>query len=970
MLQAISNKFISYLIGNKYRYRLFIALIALFFYLIFTINFYKSSTRVYSGTTYVVLPSKFYITKTFIAKNISTDSLKTSQDTIQIGSFLHSVSGKQISFPEDLFSILEIIPPDSIIEIAVINPKEIFIKEKLSGKLHNGYPIRFYKIRKSEIPENFTKFLNNAVYIGGVEFNGATYNAGIKEGDVLLSVKNKTFKMKENSPFELSSESKRFLRNHKGGQILPYKILRNNNIMTLNVKLATLGVDVLGLTAYSCGILFLITGLFYLKKKPQIFAARITGFAFMLISLLFTFTEGISSTSADYMAQIAVVLANSASFLVFPVFFHSLSYFPKEHPEFIRRKWLIRTPYYIGLFSVALFLFGYFYDFEPLYDSVFSLLSVLNILNIVFYITMRIWFRKTTSPDFRKPTRIISGALLTLFFVHIMIIAVQSLFPNITPVFLKYAFLIYLLLPVSYLYTTRRFRLLDIDFSMKMNVKYNIISVLLNTVVFLLFAGVLYIFSCIKLQFPNLKFTGDTIEYLNHPLDPELNTIYEKILIMLLVLLFAYLYTMILKRLKEALDKKFYRQKFDYKLAQNELIKLFETKKELNALAKSILEQLSEMVHLKTVGISFYNSSIKGIEESIYCYNKRAMLHSKPDLPEDIYDEIDKFNTAFDAEYLTNMNKSFLLENKFVKIIPIKTDGRLIASLFIGEKLAETALNSFDIEFLISISKNISVAIENAFLYEELANQARIKQELAVARKIQLSSLPQKVPQIEGLQISAVSIPAYEVGGDFYDFLNGTPNDVTVIIGDVSGKGTSAALYMSKVQGIFQTLHEFYTSPYELLNKANKMIFKNFESNSFITAISANINAKNKIISFSRAGHLPLYHYKSTLNIVDKITPKGMGLGLCKEDLFSSSLEEKEISFSSGDIFLFFSDGIIESKNIEGELFGEEKLEQILLKYNNNSSDELCNIVVEEVNKFSADTKQFDDITLVVVKCV
>src|SRR5690606_18908610 len=116
----------------------------------------------------------------------------------------------------------------------------------------------------------------------------------------------------------------------------------------------------------------------------------------------------------------------------------------------------------------------------------------------------------------------------------------------------------------------------------------------------------------------------------------------------------------------------------------------------------------------------------------------------------------------------------------------------LIGIILVGEKLSETAYQNDDLLFLSAISGQASVAIENSLLYEDLANQERYKHELEIARKIQLASLPMKTPNIPGLDIVGASIPALEVGGDFYDYLNGKSDSITIVIGDVSGKGTSA----------------------------------------------------------------------------------------------------------------------------------------------------------------------------------
>ena len=209
-----------------------------------------------------------------------------------------------------------------------------------------------------------------------------------------------------------------------------------------------------------------------------------------------------------------------------------------------------------------------------------------------------------------------------------------------------------------------------------------------------------------------------------------------------------------------------------------------------------------------------------------------------------------------------------------------------------------------------------------------------------------------------------------EVGGDFYDFLNGAIDNLTIVMGDVSGKGTSAALYMSKVQGIFQTLHEFNLSPAKLLTRANRLLYKHIDSKSYITAVGAYFDTTQKNVCYARAGHLPLYHYSNVLNEIRKLRPSGIGLGLSDETIFDSSIEEVTIKFSVGDVFVFLSDGVTEALSKSGEQYGEEKILETILLSNTKSSKELLTEFTNSVSSFSLGTNQFDDITLVVVKIV
>jgi sigma-B regulation protein RsbU (phosphoserine phosphatase) len=277
-------------------------------------------------------------------------------------------------------------------------------------------------------------------------------------------------------------------------------------------------------------------------------------------------------------------------------------------------------------------------------------------------------------------------------------------------------------------------------------------------------------------------------------------------------------------------------------------------------------------------------------------------------------------------------------------------------------------MTSDDFDFIHSVTSHISVAIENALLYEDLAEQERMRHELEIARNIQLSSLPQSLPHISGLDVSGISIPAHEVGGDFYDFYNGNGNDLTVVVGDVSGKGTSAALYMSKVQGIMRTLNEFDLSPRDLFVRTNRLLYKNIESNSFITAIGAHFDFGKREILLSRAGHLPLIKYSAKTGQIEYLLTSGIGLGLANEDIFTNAIEEIRYSFEKGDVFLFLSDGLTDARNTKMEEFGLERLADIVIDNSDKSSKNLCDEIIREVNEYAGETGQFDDITAVVVK--
>jgi serine phosphatase RsbU (regulator of sigma subunit) len=245
-----------------------------------------------------------------------------------------------------------------------------------------------------------------------------------------------------------------------------------------------------------------------------------------------------------------------------------------------------------------------------------------------------------------------------------------------------------------------------------------------------------------------------------------------------------------------------------------------------------------------------------------------------------------------------------------------------------------------------------------------------MKHELEIARRIQLASLPQRTPEVAGLDVAGRSIPALEVGGDFFDYLNGREGHLTVVVGDVSGKGTSAALYMSKVQGILRSLHGFAPSLADMFIRTNRLLWNDMEKKSFITAVGATFDTTSHNLVFARAGHLPLYRFTALSRIVETVTPKGLGLGLENTGLFSNELEEKSMNFGAGDIILFVTDGITEARNAQKEEFGEERLLRILKDNASSTAGQLRDYILDEVHAFEGELTPHDDRTVVVVKGV
>jgi phosphoserine phosphatase RsbU/P len=225
---------------------------------------------------------------------------------------------------------------------------------------------------------------------------------------------------------------------------------------------------------------------------------------------------------------------------------------------------------------------------------------------------------------------------------------------------------------------------------------------------------------------------------------------------------------------------------------------------------------------------------------------------------------------------------------------------------------------------------------------------------------------------VAGLEVAGRSVPAQDVGGDFFDYLTRGTSGLGVVIGDVSGKGTSAALYMSKVQGIIRTLHAFDLGPSELLVKANELLGRDLERRAFVTALGGFFDTTTRTLVVARAGHLPLLHFKASSGQVRRLLPGGLGLGLTASAQFERELSEHRLAYAIDDVFLFVTDGIAESHDASGNDFGDDRLADLLADLANagTPAGAMVDAVMDAVAEFTAGTEQQDDQTVVVVRAV
>ena len=276
--------------------------------------------------------------------------------------------------------------------------------------------------------------------------------------------------------------------------------------------------------------------------------------------------------------------------------------------------------------------------------------------------------------------------------------------------------------------------------------------------------------------------------------------------------------------------------------------------------------------------------------------------------------------------------------------------------------------------FIVGIASNntayqiFSFLILNILIAFELADKLIVKDDIVLAKKIQKSLMPDGPFSNDHFEISAHSEAAHEVGGDYFDIIKSSKSDKTfVVIGDISGKGMPAALYMVRVQAILQFLIETFSDTKKITIELKKYFAQKLKRDYFLTMSLASID-KNGTVRFVRAGHLPTIHFKSNTKAFIELNPNGIGIGFNDKGLFEKTLSEKTIKCEPNDILCFYTDGVTEAMNIRKIQFGTERLEKIIAENSEKSVAEIKEKILETINRFRGNAEINDDLSIVLLK--
>ncbi len=270
-----------------------------------------------------------------------------------------------------------------------------------------------------------------------------------------------------------------------------------------------------------------------------------------------------------------------------------------------------------------------------------------------------------------------------------------------------------------------------------------------------------------------------------------------------------------------------------------------------------------------------------------------------------------------------------------------------------------------DVKLMTAITEQLGAIIDNFTLQQELILQERVGRELEIAAEIQESLLPKSVPDIEGLSIDVNSTPAYEVGGDFYDFVQTDDSHVTIAVGDVAGKGIPAAMFTSMVRTLLRVETFHNQEPHIIIKRVNEILHPDLsQAELFVTVFLATYNTKNNVLMYANAGHVPgiVYHAQSKTSRLLKAT--SLPIGIVAEDFRTTQY----VHLAAGDTLVLYSDGVTEAKNPQGERFGLQRVQRLIHLHAEKSPHRLKQIILMNLSEFQGAELPADDVTLVVVK--
>jgi sigma-B regulation protein RsbU (phosphoserine phosphatase) len=416
-------------------------------------------------------------------------------------------------------------------------------------------------------------------------------------------------------------------------------------------------------------------------------------------------------------------------------------------------------------------------------------------------------------------------------------------------------------------------------------------------------------------------------------------------------------------RIQALVDRVFFRKEYDYGAIVEKIGGAMTSLLDLSQILRRLTQTFIEDMFINTGSVMLLSAA--GTEYQVYLADgerkedvQKVAIKRKSPLMESIEGEkreLTKYDVIEDPKFRAvseTCNANFEALHASL-MVPLVFQDQVIGSLNLGEKKSGKSYTREDIELLRSLAHQGAVAIENARLFQENLEKQRMEEELNIARDLQMSMLPSTCPEIKGFKIAASSTPAREVGGDFYDFIEMGEGRAGMVIADVTGKSVSGALVMSSSRSVFRMLSEEELTVSESMMRANRRLKKDVKAGMFVALLFAVFNSLDRTLTLCSAGQTQPIHMSATT-----------GMAALVDD---SEYEETQLKLEPGDKVVLYTDGIVEAMNEQEEIFGFDRLVEVIQAAKAMSAEALLKDILDKVSEFAGGAAQHDDLTVIVV---
>lgn len=301
-------------------------------------------------------------------------------------------------------------------------------------------------------------------------------------------------------------------------------------------------------------------------------------------------------------------------------------------------------------------------------------------------------------------------------------------------------------------------------------------------------------------------------------------------------------------------------------------------------------------------------------------------------------------------------------------IVPMRFGNEVLGVITLINRTDGVPFTAGDLNLLQAMADQASVPVHYAGLKKALEQKRQIDRDMRVARQIQGSLLPQELPTLDNVKLSAFNMPAYDIGGDYYDVIRIGDDHIGLAIADVSGKGIGGAMMMSVCQGVLRSRAAQEQTPARMLSELNRVLSANLAEDMFITMLYMVLNLKTRELRYARAGHEPPLLKRTGTGGSIALHSKGIAIGLADNEIFDAAIEDGATHLEHGDTIVAYTDGITEALNTENEEWGTDALLKTIDEKSSGGLKELTAAIQQRILRHAGAQPQYDDMTLLAMQ--